>query len=239
MLLKQLYHLQELERKELEIRQSLKSLPQLKELKKMKKRFLEKQEQLAEAQEAFEKISARLNQSEKQVQDVEEKTRSLKELLYGGTSNNAKELENIDQQLKVLNEQIAKFNLGNLEMMEEKEDLGQKLGQIEQELKVQYQKFNKLKLQYNQVKLNMEQELRGIEEDKQEIMADLDDQSRSWFQARKEKFDGYPIGKIMENHACSGCHTVIPIIIVKEARLKKELVYCECCGRALYAPQLI
>ncbi|WP_089609605.1 zinc ribbon domain-containing protein [Dehalobacterium formicoaceticum] len=239
MLIKSLYHLQELEKREQEIRQSLKSLPQFKELKSMKERFLKLQDQLARSKEEHKKTSDQLKNNEERAQDLAKKIKSLKEFLYGGSSNNVKELENIDLQIKVLEEQMTRINQEIIDLMEGKEQLDQNLKQIEHELKVQYQTFNKIKLQYNRVKINKEQELKGIEEDKEEIITTLDEKSLSWYQERKEKYHGRPIGEIMENHACSGCRSVIPIIIVKEARSKKDLVYCENCGRLLYAPQII
>jgi predicted nucleic acid-binding Zn-ribbon protein len=238
MQLELLYRIQEMEKKERELQQSLKSLPQFKDLKKIKEKFTHCQKRLETTKECYTDISRRLKSAEDRARVMEEKQNELNRLLYAGTVKNSKELENITQQIKNLGEQISQASDEIIKMMEEKDSIGKELGEIEHELRVQYQDFNKLKLQYNQVKLNLEQEAKAIEADKKEVLSLLDQASLIWYERSKEKFNGTPVAKVMENHACSGCRTLIPITIVKEARTSPGSVCCEKCGRILYAPCL-
>lgn len=236
MLLELLYRFQEMEIKERELQQSIKSLPQFKELKKIKERFSHNQKRLETTKEVYLEVSRRLKKTEDQANVLEEKQKELNKLLYAGTISNVKELENIDQQIKTLGDQISEISDEIIKMMVEKDSFEKELGKIEHELKVQYQEFNKLKLQYNRVKLNLEQEMSALDEDKRQVLSLLDEKSLGWYQERKDKFGGIPVAKVMENHACSGCRTVIPITIVKETRVNLGSVFCENCGRILYAP---
>lgn len=231
-----LYRFQEMEMKERELQQTIKSLPQFKELKMMKEKFSLHQKRLEKTKDLYGEISRRLKKAEDHANSLEEKQKELSKLLYAGTISNSKELESIDQQIKGLEEQVSHISDEILKMMEEKESFNRELTEMEHELQVQYQAFNKLKLQYQRVKLNLEQELAALEADKSQIYASLDEKSLSWYQEKREKLGGAPIARVMENHACSGCRTVIPITIVKEARSYPGSVFCENCGRMLYAP---
>lgn len=239
MMLELLYRLQEMEKKEQEVQQSLKSLPQFRQLKRIKEKFNQIQKKLEITKGAYASISQRLKKAEYQANGWEEKQKELSRLLYAGTINNSKELENIEQQIKALGDQISSISDEIIKMMEEKEDVGKELAELEHELKKEYKDFNKLKLQYNQVKLNLEQEAKLLEEDKKEALSLLDEKSLSWFENNKEKFKGTPVAKVLENHACSGCRTLIPITIVKEARLTPGSVCCEKCGRVLFVPGIV
>jgi len=237
-MLELLYRFQEMEMKERELQQSIKSLPQFKELKKIKERFAVNQKKLETTKTVYLDVSRRLKKAEDQANALEEKQKELSELLYAGTINNSKELESLDQQIKAFDEQLSEISDEIIKMMVEKDSFEKELGEIEHELKVQYQEFNKLKLQYNRVKLNLEQEMAALDEDKRQVLSELDEKSLGWYQDRKDKFSGIPVAKVMENHACSGCRTLIPITIVKETRLNLGSVFCENCGRVLYAPKV-
>lgn len=238
MLLELLYRFQEMERKEEELEKSLKALPQFKELKRIKERFNQSKKKLETTKEVHANISRRLKKAEHQVSGLEDNQKELSRLLYAGTIKNSKELENIEQQINILSEQISRISDEIIIMMDEKESVEKELSEIELELKKEYQKFNKLKLQYNQVKLNLEQEMKSIEEDKKKLLLELDNKTLTWYKENKEKFKGTPVAKVMENHACSGCRTIIPITIVKEARTFPGSIYCEKCSRILYAPEI-
>lgn len=238
MSLELLYRFQEMERKEQELEHSLKTLPQLKELKRIKEEFNQNQKKLEVTKEIYLNISRKLKKAEDQVNGLEEKQKELNKLLYAGTIKNAKELENMEQQNKVLSEQISCGSDEIIRLLEDKESIRNELAEIEHELKAEYQEFNKLKLEYNRVKLNIEMEMKSMGEDKKELLSKLDEKSLIWYEERKGKFKGTPVAKILENHACSGCRNLIPITIVKEARTAIGSTYCEKCGRVLYAPKV-
>lgn len=238
MLLKLLFSFQEMEIKERQLQQYIKVLPQFKELKKIKETFTKNQKKLENTKKIYLEFSRRLKKTEARANILEDKQREFNELLYAGTVSNAKELEGLDQQVKILDEQLVEINDEIIKIMVEKDNFEKELREIEHELKVEYQEFNKLKHQYNRVKLNLEQEMLVLTEDKNQVIAQLDKKSLQWYQDKKDKFGGTPVAKVLENHACSGCRTVIPITIVKESRLNLNDVFCENCGRILYAPKV-
>lgn len=237
-MLRFLYLFQEIEKKERELKQSLKTLPEFKELKRIKEKFSLNQEKLVDAKNAYENLSQRLKKAEQMVDELEIRQKELNGLLYSGTIKNSKELESMEQQLKAVGEQVSKESDVIIQMLEEKEGIGKTLISIEVNLKKEYRAFNELKLSYNQLKLNLDQEIKVLKADKNQLIAQLDQNSLDWYKENKEKFKGMPVAKILENHACGGCHTLIPITIVKEARIKGNSVYCEKCGRMLYAPRI-
>lgn len=169
---------------------------------------------------------------------MEVKLKELDKLLYAGSINNPKELESLEHQMKALKDQISQISDEIIKLMEEKEQIDRELTQIEKEMQVQYQDFNKLKLQYNRKKINLEQDLAGIVEDQEKVSALIDEKWMSWYREKRDKFSGTPVGRIMENHACSGCRTALPVIIVKEARANPGYVFCEKCGRMLFASSI-
>jgi len=233
-----LYRMQELEIKEAEMRYNIKRLPQYKELKKLKEQFERQQKNHEEKRILLHNISLSLKGLEDKAAALETKQQEMNKVLYDGSIGNPKELENLEQQINTLKNQVSAINDEIIFQMEQKEKMEQETAQMEKELRQQYREFNELKSGYQRVKLNLEQELAGILEEKSEIVSRIETKWMAWYEKKKVAFAGTPVGKIMDNHACSGCRTVIPITLVKKARTAPGTVYCEQCGRVLFAPSI-
>jgi predicted nucleic acid-binding Zn-ribbon protein len=233
-----LYRLQEMEIKEGQARRNLRNLPQLKELKGLKEIFEVRKKGLNEKKVQLNEAAQDGNTMEKRQALIEKQRDEISGLLYSGAVSSPKELENLERQAEALKQQASLLTEEILVQMEQKEKLESEVQELTQELEDRYREFQELKDQYQRTKINREQQLRAMEEDKTEILSQIDKLSLDWYDQKKKTFAGTPIAQIMENHACGGCRTLIPITIVKQARAKRMEVFCENCGRLLYAPSI-
>lgn len=238
MSIERLYLIQELETKEVEIQKRIKKLPQFKELKELKGIFESSQKSLHEKEIRAQELGRMLKKLEHSTIDLEIKEKELSVILYDGSVSNPKELESIQEKLNAIKEKNGSLQEEILSMMGEKEEIDQDIKAVAQELQVMYKEFNRLKGLYNIEKINLEQELAGIKEDKSEMLSQVDKKWLSWFEETKPSYSGTPVGKITDNHSCSGCHTVVPPMIVRAARSKPGEVFCEHCSRLLFAPAI-
>lgn len=233
-----MFSLQELDAKEKEIQEQIKKLPHFKELVTFKRRFEVLQANLESRKNSMVQISQMLKRHETRAAAMEEKIKCLNNQLYDGSVSNPKELQNLQEQIENISLQIGDINTEILDQMEKKEDVEKELDVMSQELKETYKDFNKLKLQYNAAKLNLEQELLNVQEERKAVASHCEEKWLAWYQKHYPKFGGTPIGKVLDNHACSGCRQIIPIMVVRSARSRPGQVVCESCGRLLYAPNI-
>lgn len=233
-----LFVLQELEAREAELEKNMKRMPQFKELKAIKQRFESNRKKLEDKKDRLAQLAQNLNGLDDRARTLEERQQEIGRLLYNGSVQNPKELENMQQQLAASEVQLSKINDEILSQMELKEELEIQLRSMTRELQDLYQEFNKLKVQYNRARINLEQEILGVREDKDETASHLNGKWLVWYREHKEKFGGNPVSKVLENHACSGCRTVVSAVIVRQARENPGEVFCENCGRLLYAPSI-
>lgn len=234
-----LYRLQELEKKHLELKMSLKKLPYIKQLKSLKESFELLQKNHEEKKLAVKTVVQKIKSLEDEVGALEFKLKEFNKNLYEGIINNPKELNSLQKRIDVLKEEMAEYDEKIFKEMQLKEQLEEELNGLSQQLKKQYNEFKKVKLTYNGTKLNMEQELVEILEEKEKVLSQVEEKYLTWYNEKRHQYSGKPIGKIMENHACSGCYRILPITIVKKARNSPGMVYCENCGRMLYASKIL
>lgn len=231
-----LFALQQLEAKEGEIQRNLKKIPQYQELREMKEAFDGHQKNLREKKDFLEINAQTIKDLEGQMADSEAEQKKINEDLYDGSVSSPRELEIIQEQLATILEQYEQVQNELLALAGDKEIVEAESKAIDHGMQSLYQQFNQLKGQYTRIKINLEQELAAIRIDKKKILAKVDPAGLAWFEGRKAKFAGLPIGEIVENQSCNGCHTLVPNVLVKEARQNPGEIYCERCGRLLYVP---
>ncbi|NMA13704.1 MAG: hypothetical protein GX930_00495 [Clostridia bacterium] len=233
-----LYLLQELEAREAEVNKKLKKPPQVSQLKIIKEKFETEQRKLTEKNVGLKDTLRQLKKLKNRVVDLEAIEKELTGALYDGSVQNPKELENLQQKLDDAKEQNDVLSNEIITLMVQKDDLENEAKEISAALKVMYREFNQLKGQYSRIKIELEQELAVVIEDKNKLISQIDQKWLSWFIERREKYAGTPVGKITECHFCSGCRTVVPTAVVRHARFQDGDVFCEQCGRLLFAPKI-
>ena len=233
-----LYLLQELEARETKIQKHIKRLPQLSQLRSIKEKYETGQKNLAEKNDCLKETARRLKKLKNQAVDLEAKEKELTGVLYDGSVQNPKELENLQQKLDDAKEQNDILSNEIITLMVEKDDLENEAKEISAALKVMYNEFNQLKGQYSRIKVELGQELTAVIEDKNKLITQIDQKWLSWFKEQREKYAGTPVGKITESHFCSGCRTVVPTAVVRQARFQNGDIFCEQCGRLLFAPKI-
>ncbi len=87
--------------------------------------------------------------------------------------------------------------------------------------------------QLNAREQNLKQELTGLEANREELAAAVDDSSRARYERLiKNKGENVVVG--VQHGVCGGCHMRLPAQILVTCQAQQELVACINCGRILY-----
>lgn len=164
---------------------------------------------------------------------IREKVRRVHEQLYGGSTRNPRELQDLDHELKNLTEQLGGLEDSILESLLILEELE---GVILEETR----------------KLEDEQDIWGqdqerLTEEKHKVLEDLDDM-KSQREVGLEKLGARHIElyeklrivkggiavALVERGLCLSCSVTLPSHQLQRARVGREPVLCGNCGRILY-----
>ena len=232
--IKKLWLLQEIEKKEKELINACKVNPLLGVLRKSKEDITARQKDFEEVKGKYQKLAQDIKEMENEIAIIMDKQKEILKKLYDGSITNAKELSKMQQQSQQLREQAEKLEERQLKSMEEKERLFVFLKNAQEVLQTNIQDFKTQKMQYDMEKLNLEQELAQLGEEKERLLSEISPALLKKFRERQKSFDGSPVAIVRANRLCSFCRVEIIRSVVENARKNPGRVTCECCGRILY-----
>lgn len=231
---KLLWLLQQIEQKEKELFSSCRSNPALQELKRMKENLNIRQQEFEKVREKYHTITRSIKQKEDTINSLMEKQKEMLKKMYDGSVNNSKDLTKMQQQSQQISQQAKIMENQQLEEMEEKERLTFFLKSEQKAITEEVNDFKSRKMQYDLDKLNSEQELAQLADEKERIIAQITEDQIKKFRNSQKNFNGSPVTLVGANRLCSFCRVEIIRSVVENARKNPGKVSCECCGRILY-----
>ncbi len=232
-MLRLLYQLQLLDAEERAVRAAQTESEEYQDLRRIKSEFEQKKEQLRASALERKTTEDELQLLQNRFTELKDKIAKENVALYDGSVTNAKELaareaqiSNIEEKLQLLQDQQNTLNLAI-------ETAVEKFSIIRQDMEEQSQRFNVTRDIYWQKCSQWEEDVSNINNQKQEITAQIDQSWLDWYNANYNKFDGSPVAMLNENHVCSGCHIIVPSITYKRTLTGKSTI-CDKCGRRLF-----
>lgn len=227
--IKQIVQLQNIDTQLQEINELLGDLPaRVEELDREKKELIEALENGKKRIQETERELARLGLH---IKEVQEKTTQLKDQLFRVTNN--RQYDALTQEIEFLKTDLEKSELENLELLELKEQLQDRLASQEKNLE-------SLTTNLEQRRKNLEAKMAESAAQKSELDAQRAKVSKSIdpvilarYQRVSEAREGLAVVPIKGN-ACGGCGAMVTPQVISNIRQGTGIFTCDVCSRFLY-----
>lgn len=143
------------------------------------------------------------------------------------------EFQTIGQLIARLEQEIEQIEDEEIVLMEQGEVASREIQQAEAELKASRTQAEQQLAALSKKQEALEQRLRETAAERETLAAAIDPDLLSRYQRLFTSKNGNPIVQV-EHEVCMGCHMKNTTTTVHRAKLAREIVYCEQCGRILY-----
>lgn len=167
------------------------------------------------------------------VQQSQEKLLSLEQRLYGGSVRNPRELESLHAENQYAKEQSEKAAEDLLNLM---------IGMDEHErwVATASEELNQMEIAWRDTLATLTKEqgvlakqLQGMLEKRQGLVSSISSSLLTQYERLKRSLHGQAVAKV-EKGRCAGCRITLPTKELQQARVAREPVACNSCGRLLY-----
>lgn len=225
---KQLYHLQEVD---LELESNEQSLNQIAAQLGESEAVVRARTKLALEHQHLEELNRQQQSIEWEIDDLTSKLAPAEEKLYSGRIRNPKELASLQHEIDLLKARRDQLEDKALEIMDQIELATGSIATIDSELKILEAEWQS---QQQQLSADLEQLrtiLSNLKDKRQLVTAGIDPQTVEVYQELKKQ-KGTVVAKV-EQGICRGCRISLPITELQQAR-SGTLVRCSSCGRILF-----
>jgi predicted nucleic acid-binding Zn-ribbon protein len=224
----QLYKLQQID---LELQRKQQELYEVENCLSDNKGLVGAESKLASQKEQLEDAKKRQKSSEWELEDLQEKVKRIDSKLYSGTTKDAKELVNLEKEVKVLKSKISTNEDALLGLMSQVEE-------IEAEVKTIGEDFERLKREWQERQETLEQRKTEIETELAQLRGNRDGLAQ---QIDSEALNIYERIRLMRGQAvvkvergrCQGCHITVSTSQWQKTKAG-DLIQCNSCGRILH-----
>jgi uncharacterized protein len=175
-----------------------------------------------------------LSTLEKKIQTTRIKLQQSESSLYGGKIQSPKELQDLENEIKLLKANIAQFETQQFILLleiEQKQFSESSLGQSTHDREQEYQ----------QQSIILQSELQDLQKSEEKNLAErkalttgIDPAMLQIYEKLRSSKSGLAVTGV-EDDACMACGAEVPPAEWQRARISSELCYCYTCGRILYA----
>jgi uncharacterized protein len=143
------------------------------------------------------------------------------------------EFQALGQAIARLEQEIEQIEDQEIMLMEQGELVSREIQQAEAELKANRDQAQQQLAGLAKKQETLDQRLRETAAERETLAAAIDADLLSRYQRLFTSKNGTPIVPV-EHEVCMGCHMKNTTTTVHKAKLAREIVYCEQCGRILY-----
>ncbi len=197
-------------------------------------------EALQKARALVGEVDARLSEvrsSEKtlewELQDVQAKGKKIEQTLYGGSVHNPKELEGLQKDLNYHKVHQREREDKLLALMESLEALQGERKKASLGLETMEQQWKGEQAALEKERQELEAQVAALEGERGRLAAAVEGSTLSLYESLRSARQGQAVAKV-EGGMCRGCRISLPTTHVQRARIGRELVQCNSCGRILY-----
>jgi predicted nucleic acid-binding Zn-ribbon protein len=224
----QLYRLQqidlELQKKQQELKEVENQLSDDKALVATESKRASQSEQLGDARR-------KQKNSEWELEDLQEKVKQINSKLYSGTTKDAKELVNLEKEVKSLKSQTKTKEDALLGLMSQVEELEAKAKTTAEELEHLKREWQQRQEIFGLKKSELEIALAQLRIDRDELVQQSDREALNTYE-RLRLTRGEAVVKV-EKGRCLGCHVTVPTSQWQKIKTG-VLIQCNNCNRIFY-----
>ncbi len=212
-----------------EIRSYLGDLPvKVDELKSKETQIIN---ELEEGKERLKHIEVEMNKIEVEINSSKEKIDSLKDQLF--KVNNNRQYDALMVEIDYLKESIDKMETNELERLEEKSQLTEKVKSQEENLETLTTDLSERRARLESTMAKSGDQKEKLEEERASQRDEIPQSLLSRYDRIAQARKGLAVVSV-NGSACDGCGAAIPPQIVAYVRTKSGLHNCDVCGRFLF-----
>lgn len=191
------------------------------------------QEDLTAAEASHADISRRQRSLERETEDIVARLQTFEERLYGGSVTSAKELTSIQAEVGMLRSRRSQREDTMLELMVAGENVEGELGRLRQEVEARREQWLALRQELLHERSGLEGDVKSLRQARDAMVARVDGASLALYEHLRATRGGRATATVVQG-ICQGCHISLPMSDIRRARLGREMVPCNSCGRILY-----
>src|SRR5690606_10833017 len=153
--------------------------------------------------------------------------------LYGGTVTNARELQDLQEEIDALSRRITQLEDQDLELMEQLEPVEKELGELKSTRGQREAVLGDAELRLTAAEAELAVELEEEQAARDRVAAEVPADLMAEYTALRGGRGGIGIARLIGNQ-CGGCHLTLSAVEVAAIRKNPDQVaHCEECGRLL------
>jgi predicted nucleic acid-binding Zn-ribbon protein len=216
------------------LRQELK---QLDSGERIRAKLEQSRQRMEEIKQRYQESYAAAAEQERRLKEFDERIRRAETDLYSGRITNPRELQLMQHEIEQAKQTREELDTKMLRMWETLETMKRDIDASERDLQ-EIERFYEAHVEeYRQRKAALEAEIAFNEQEREKLAQQIDPEVRQRYQTLRERLGGTAIA-IVEQKACSVCHTLLTPYTLKRLETEDALISCESCGRLLYNPKL-
>ena len=166
-------------------------------------------------------------------ESVRVKLREVEGKLYGGSVSNTRELKGLEKEGDHLRGQLSELDEQLIEMMVSVDDAGQKLRSLEGRYVEGKAAWKRSQAELAEERKGLEATLGNLEGRRQEMASKVGREELQLYESLRASRAGQAVARV-ERGLCRGCRMSLPTHQLQRARMGREPVRCNSCGRILY-----
>jgi predicted nucleic acid-binding Zn-ribbon protein len=195
----------------------------LKELEQVAKKF-------DEVNGAYSDLESKRKKLEDTVELQNEKIKNDESKLFSGTIMSAKELENYQEEVKILKQKNSEMEDKILELMIELEEMSDKVKQAAAEKDKAEANVNRINNEMNEKIEVLKHIVEGLRKRKDDVISRIPKDHLKKYNEVKTKKGGIAVS-VLKNNFCNVCNMEIPTIAAEKIEDIDEVYSCPLCGR--------
>ena len=195
------------------------------------------EKEFAEVKEKFNRVNGKYNDLESERKRLEdtvemqnEKIKNDENKLFSGTITSAKELENYQNEVKILRQKNSKMEDKILEIMIEMEEMSEKVELAKVEKDKAEANINRIKNEMNEKLEGLKNIIEGLKKRRDNVILKIPDDYLKKYKEFKGKKGGIAVAVLKDNF-CNVCNMQIPAIVAEKIEDIDEIYNCPICGR--------
>ena len=166
-------------------------------------------------------------------ESVREKVQDVEGKLYGGGVTNLRELEGFQKEATLLRGRLRELDELLLETMMALEEAQEILQSLEEAYRKAEEQWQLRQLELAKERKSLEGTLTTLEDRRNGLVSHMDPPELKLYEGLRTSKGGLAIAKV-ERGLCRGCRVALPTHQFQRARVGREPVLCNSCGRILY-----
>lgn len=209
------------------------------ELLSAEKKLVDRRSKNEEISSIFHELEIKRKKLEDSIETNNEKIKSNEKKLFSGTITDPKELSNYQDEVNILQNNNARFEEEELEIMEEQEPLDPGIEVLKKEINELEAAVKRIKNEVGEKQEGLKHNIEGLRNRKEDVIARIPAEDLKKYNDTKIKKAGIAVSVIRDNF-CGVCNMEIPAIEA-EKFVDSEILYeCPICGRisVLHNPEI-